>query len=242
MIEAHNPDPFGEAVKDYFANRWKVSKLYVDCNVSGIEKISPAYLFRNYKRMPEIERFALDKCEGSTIDVGACAGSHALYLQEKGINVKAVDISDLCCQTMEKRGVKNVECVDFFEMNPANQKYDTILMLMNGIGIAGDLLGLKRFFAKAKELLAPNGKILFDSSDIDYVFYEKDGSKWINLNSEYYGEVSYTVSYKKTTGQQFKWLFIDTETIERIARENGFKFKILKEGKHYDYLGELRLA
>lgn len=241
MNNTQNSDPFGEAVNDYFTNRWKASKLCVDSSVSGREKISPAYLFRKYSKMPEIERFALENCEGTILDVGACAGSHSLYLQKKGKRVKSIDISLLCCNTMKKRGVLNVECVDFFKLDSHNQKYDTILMLMNGIGIAGNLAGLKRFFTKAKELLTPEGRILFDSSDIDYIYYEKDGSKWINLNSEYYGEVSYTVSYKETKGNPFEWLFIDADTMKKLAGENGFQFEILKEGKHFDYLGELRL-
>ena len=82
----------------------------------------------------------------------------------------------------------------------------------------------------------------FDSSDIDYIYYEKDGSKWINLNSNYYGEVTYKVSYKKFNGTEFQWLFIDAETMKKFAEVNGFTFQLLKEGSHYDYLGELRLT
>lgn len=239
MSETNIPDPFGRAVADYFKNSWKASKLIIESNVSVKEKISPSYLFRKYRKMPVIEQKALHCCEGNILDVGACAGSHSLYLQKKEKHVTAVDISPLCCRTMIKRGVKNVECIDFFKIDGGEKKYDTILMLMNGIGIAGTLNGLNKFFEKIKEILAPGGKVLFDSSDIDYIYYEKDGSKWINLNSEYYGEVSYTVSYKEVKGEQFSWLFIDSDTMNAHAQQNGFKLRVLAEGKHYDYLGEL---
>lgn len=241
MKEQNKPDPFGEAVSDYYSSKWKASKIQVESSITSGEKISPSYLFRRYKKMPEIEQFALDACEGRILDVGACAGSHALYLQYKQKEVKAIDISPLCCSTMEARGVQDVECVDFYQFRAGNQKFDTILLLMNGIGIAGSLSNLGKFLGKLKDLLAAGGKVLFDSSDIDYAYYEKDGSKWVNLNSEYYGEVIYSLIYKKTRGNKFPWLFVDAQTISKYAEENGFQFKLLKEGSHYDYLGELTL-
>lgn len=241
MTKQNKPDPFGEAVSDYFSSKWKASKIRVESNITSVEKIAPSYLFRAYNKMPEIEQFALDACVGNILDVGACAGSHALYLQAQNKQVKAIDISPLCCETMKARGVRNVECIDFYNIRAGEQKFDTILLLMNGMGIAGLLSNLEKFLSKIKELLTAKGKVLFDSSDIEYAYYEKDGSKWINLNSEYYGEVSYTISYKKTIGNKFPWLFIDAETMAKYAEESGFQFKLLKEGPHYDYLGELTL-
>ncbi len=192
--------------------------------------------------MPAIEKEALEACTGRVLDVGACAGSHSLYLQqERGLEVKAIDISPGCCEVMKKRGVKNVECVDFYKVD-YDEKYDTILLLMNGIGISGTLVGLEHLLKQAKKLMVPGGKVLFDSSDIDYAFYEKDGSKWVNLNSNYYGEVQYKLTYKKEEESAFNWLFIDPDTMDKVARESGFKFTLLKSGKHYDYLGELRIG
>lgn len=239
MSGQNNADPFGEAVKDYFKNKWKASKLLVESSISEPEKISPSYLFRDFRKMPPIEQEALKSCNGKILDVGACAGSHSLYLQEKDFDVTAIDISEGCCEIMSKRGIKKVECINFYDLK--DQSYDTILLLMNGIGIAGTLRGLTDFLNKAKSLLAPNGRIIFDSSDIDYAFYEEDGSKWVNLNSDYYGEVQYTTSYKAVKGETFNWLFVDTNTISDFANACGFTFKILKEGSHHDYLGELRV-
>lgn len=234
-------DPFGSAVLDYYKHKWRAAKIKVESNISGSEKISPAYLFRNFTSMPDIEQYALENCSGKVLDVGACAGSHSLYLQNKGIEVHALEISEKCCEVMKARGVQNVICKDYFKYEtPA--PYNTLLFMMNGIGIAGTLNGLEKLLAKSKNLLAPNGKILFDSSDIDYAYYEDDGSKWINLNSEYQGEVKYSLSYKKKESSTFDWLFIDPKKMDEVASKLGFVFKLLKEGNHYDYLGELRMA
>jgi 2-polyprenyl-3-methyl-5-hydroxy-6-metoxy-1,4-benzoquinol methylase len=134
-------DPFGEAVHNYFHTKMKWGKkITIYSSVSGVEKIKVPYLFRSVQKMPLLERLALKKCIGKTFDVGACAGSHALELQKEGIDVTALEISKLCCDIMEKRGVKKVNCSDIY--NYEGEEYDTILLLMNGIGLAGTIDGL----------------------------------------------------------------------------------------------------
>jgi SAM-dependent methyltransferase len=238
MILKINNDPFGAAVLEYYKFRYRFAQIRVFSNVSGNEKINPSYLFRSYKNMPVLEQKALGLCRGKILDVGAGAGSHTLHLQNLGFSVCSIDISPGCCKVMKKRGVSEVYCTDFF--NFTTDSYDTILLLMNGIGIAGTIEGLKDLLRHSRSLLKDNGQILFDSSDIEHIFYEKDGSKWINLNSIYYGEVNYKLSYKKIKGKSFGWLFVDSDTLAAVADEEGFVFEKLAEGTHNDYLGKLK--
>ncbi len=232
-------DPFGAAVIDYFKSRFRLARIKVFSNISGEEKIKPGYLFRDFARMPALEQKALELCKGYVLDVGAGAGSHSLFLQSQDIRVCALEISTGCCQVMEQRGIHEVICRNIYDYNA--KKFDTILLLMNGIGISGSIKGLRELLQHLKLLLNPDGQILFDSSDIDYIYYEKDGSKWINLNSEYYGEVRYTLSYKNITGEPFDWLFIDADKMKEVAVDEGFIFTKLADGPHNDYLGKLIL-
>lgn len=230
-------DPFGAALLDYYKWKFRFSKIRVFSDVAGDEIIKPAYLFRDFKKMPSLEQQALNMSRGKVLDVGACAGSHSIYLQQQGFDVTALDISPGCCTVMEKRGIKKVVCDNFF--NYTSEKFDTLLFLMNGIGICGTIDRMNFLLDHCRKILNPNGQIIFDSSDIDYIYIEKDGSKWINLNSDYYGEVNYKLRYKKTTGKTFSWLFVDPATIEKIAGESGFIFNKIADGPHYDYLGTL---
>jgi SAM-dependent methyltransferase len=232
-------DPFGAAVKDYYKSKLRFTSIKVYSNISGQQKIKPSYLFRKYEKMPRIEQIALDFCTGKVLDIGAGAGSHSLYLQEKGFEVSSLDISPGCCEVMQKRGISTIICENIYEHSGI--QYNTLLMLMNGIGVSGDLYGLRKLLNHCKSLLLPGGQILFDSSDIESLFYEDDGSKWINLNTEYYGEVNYKVTYKKIKGKSFGWLFIDADTLNKIAEEEGFVFCKLAEGEQNDYLGKLSI-
>ena len=137
--------------------------------------------------MPELEVLALQQCRGSVLDVGAGAGCHALALQRRGLQVTALDISEGAVEAMQRQGVRQVLRQDIFQLKGA--AYDTLLMLMNGIGIAGTLEGLERFLEHAKTLLRPGGQILLESSDILYMYEEEDGSVMLDRNAGYYGEV-----------------------------------------------------
>ena len=228
-------DPMGRAIADY----WKTGtadKLRVFSPMFEEDEIPLTTLFRKYEDMPEIERKALDMAKGKTLDVGAGSGCHSLVLQEKGIDVTAIDISPLSVETMKERGVKKVLEQNFFTLEG---QYDTILMLMNGIGIVGTLERLPEFFRQLDKILAPGGQVLCDSSDISYVFEAEDGMIDIPDEMVYYGEHSFQMQYKDTIGEPFDWLYIDAETLREQAAKNGYTVEVVAEGEHYDYLARI---
>ena len=228
-------DPMGRAIADYWKYK-KADRLRVFSPMFEEDEIPLTTLFRKYKNMPEIEKKALDMAKGRTLDVGAGSGCHSLVLQEKGIDVTAIDISPLSVETMKERGVKNALEQDFFTLEG---QYDTIIMLMNGIGIVGTLDRLPMFFRQLDKILAPGGQVLCDSSDICYVFEGEDGMLDIPNEMEYYGEHSFQMQYKDTIGEPFDWLYIDVETLKEKAAINGYAVEVVAEGKHYDYLARI---
>ena len=229
-------DAYGKALIEYFQGK-KSAKLTVYSDIADTEKWDVATFFRDYKDMPEVEKIALSRVVGRTLDIGAGAGNHALYLESKGVEVSAIDISAGAVTVMEKRGVKDARLKNFFELK--DEKYDTLLMLMNGIGIIEKLDNLGEFFIQAKSLLNKGGRIILDSSNIIYLFMEEDGSALIDLNAAYYGELNYRMDYGKLKGEEFGWIFIDYDTLAEKALQYGFKIEKVFEDEHYLYLAEL---
>lgn len=231
-------DPVGAAILDFMAGNRK-AKIVVESNLTEDDEIKVSYLFRTPEEMPELELLALAQCRGRVLDVGAGAGCHSLALQERGVEVTALDLSGGAVQAMREQGIKQVLQQDLFKL--AGQRYDTLLLLMNGIGIAGDLEGLERFLEHVKTLLNPGGQILLESSDILYMFEEEDGSVLLDLNAGYYGEVIYNMRYKAHQTGEFKWLFIDPAILEDYATTHGYTFELLYEGEYGNYLARLSL-
>ena len=225
----------GRAIADYFKTQ-KASKLRVFSPMFEEDEIPLTILFRSYESMPKIERKALDMAKGRVLDVGAGAGCHSLILQERGLDVTAIDISPLSVETMKERGIKKVLEQNFFTLEG---QFDTILMLMNGIGIVGTLERLPEFFNRLDKILAPGGQVLCDSSDLSYVFEDEEGMIDIPNEMNYYGEHSFRMQYKDTIGEPFNWLYIDADTLREKAGRCGYVVEVVAEGEHYDYLARL---
>jgi len=223
-------DPMGRAIADYWKTK-KADRLRVYSPMFEEDEMPLSTLFRTYESMPEIEKKALDMAKGRTLDAGAAAGCHSLVLQERGIDVTAIDISPLSVETMILRGVKNVREQDFFTLD--KEQYETILMLMNGIGIVGTLERMPEFFSQLDIILAPEGQVLCDSSDISYVF-EGDMP-----DMDYYGEQSFRMQYKNIIGEPFPWLYIDADMLKDMALKNGYEVEVVGKGEHYDYLARI---
>ena len=225
----------GQAIADYHATG-RAARLRVFSPMFDEDEIPVATLFRRFDEMPAIEQEALKVADGAILDVGAGAGCHSLALQAMEKRVTAIDISPLAVETMQQRGVKDVREQDFFTLDG---RFDTILMLMNGIGIVGTLSRLPAFFMQVDHLLAPGGQVLCDSSDLCYLYEDEDGIIDLTGIEGYYGELSYQLQYKAVKGEPFPWLFIDPETLREQAAAQGFHCDILARGEHYDYLARL---
>ncbi|MFP2996095.1 class I SAM-dependent methyltransferase [Spongiivirga sp. MCCC 1A20706] len=233
-------DILGMAMLDYINGNYS-EDIITETSISEKDVLSIPYLFRDYHEMPLIEKKALDLSYGKVLDVGCGAGSHSLYLQEKrNLEVKAIDISRGAIETCIKRGVKNVVDQDFF--NIKNEKFDTILLLMNGLGICQTLAGIDALFKQLKNLLTIDGQVLLDSSDLIYMFdQEEDGSILLEAGQGYYGELQFRTYYKDAVGEPFDWLYLDFNTLQRAASYNGFSCEMVQAGEHYDYLAKLML-
>lgn len=233
-------DPIGLAVHNFhFKKEEKPVVIYADD--FDPDEVNPSYFFRAFDEMPPLEQLAMQKAQGRILDVGACAGCHSLYLQKHKFDVTALEQSALCCEVMKDRGIEKIVQSDFFKFK--GTLFDTLLLLMNGTGIAGKLENFQVFLQHLKTLLAPNGQILIDSSDLIYLYMDEDGSAYVDINaSNYYGELTYQVEFEGMKGNPFPWLYLDPETLKIEVEKAGLKIESIDDGNHYDYLATIKHA
>lgn len=230
-------DPIGRAVYDFHFNSAD-QRIVVHSDDFDDDTIETSYLFRTYKQMPALEKKAMNLCSGTILDVGAGAGTHSVYLQEKGFKITALETSALCCEVLKDRKIRKVINQDIFKFN--NETFDTILLLMNGTGIAGSLSGLDVLLHHLITLLNPEGQILIDSSDLIYLFEQEDGSALIDISADkYYGELTFQTEYKNWISQPFPWLYVDPDNLKNSAEKNQLKLDQIFKGEHYDYLARI---
>lgn len=232
-------DIFGSAMLDYILDNYS-EDIIIHSSISEQDTIPVPYLFRDYESMPKIEQKALQLSKGKVLDIGCGAGSHSLYLQNKNIEVTALDASKGAIRVCKERGINKTVYGDILSFS--EQKFDTLLLLMNGIGIVGKLTNLEQYFSHFKSILNPNGQILLDSSDLIYMFdKDEDDGYWIPIDREYYGEVDFCIEYKGEKSEVFPWLYLDFNTLQNAANYNGFTCELVYEGEHFDYLAKLAL-
>ena len=220
-------DLMGRAIWDYFYQE-NPEDLQTETSISELDDLPVSYLFRNYKEMNALEKKALDLSFGKVLDVGAGAGSHSLYLQNKrNLDVAALDISPKSIEICKARGVKNAVCEDFLKFS--DSKFDTILLLMNGTGIFQSLKNVDQYLQKLKNLISENGQILLDSTDILYMYDQDDDGGVLVPATGYYGELDYYIHYKGESELPMKWLYLDFNTLKNAAIANGFKIQKIKQ-------------
>jgi SAM-dependent methyltransferase len=227
-------DPLGQAIADYYYKH-NPAKLWIHNTYGPKEEMPVAAYFRNADKMPALEHAALQLCRGKILDIGAGAGSHALWLQQQGAAITAMEISVLACDVMNQRGVETIIQQDIFTYS--KERYDSLLLLMNGIGLAGTLAGLRNFLQHAATLLNPGGQLIFDSSDVAYVYK----NHFPDLKN-YYGEIAYRYQYKGKKTDWFNWLYVDRYTLSAIALSEGWHAAFITEDENGQYLVKLQRA
>lgn len=230
-------DVIGEALTAFWEGDTE-AVINVDSNITEGEEIPVSYLFRDVGDIPDLEKEALTYARGSVLDVGAGAGVHALVLQES-YDVCALEASKKACEIMKLRGVKEVIHISIQEFR--GRTFDTIFLLMNGLGIAGTQIGLKSLLIHLGTLLEQGGQIILDSADIIYMFEDEEGGVDINLNAAYYGELEYEISYKENKAT-FQWLYLGYELLHDYAKEAGFVCEKIYDGPMNSYLAKLTVG
>ncbi|WP_340203102.1 class I SAM-dependent methyltransferase [Ascidiimonas sp. W6] len=231
-------DLLGKALLTYFYDK-NTENLLTETSISEADELPLSYFYRGFEQMPLLEKIALEQASGTVLDIGAGAGSHSLYLfKEKKLDVTSIDISEGACKVCQLRGLEKVFQKDFFSIK--DQKFDTLLLLMNGTGICGSYKKLPLFLKKLKQLLNKGGQILIDSSDIIYMFDEdEDGGRWIPSNTEYYGELTFKLQFQGETSKAFKWLYLDFNTLKNACKLQNMHCELIANGENYDYLARI---
>lgn len=224
-------DVQGRALLDFFLGKEDVP-LILHTSYGDPEEMPVEVFFREAEDFTKLEKFALRYCKGRILDVGAGAGSFSVELQAKGLSVAALEISPFCCRIMQQRGVKEVEEANFWEYSRGN--YNTILLMMNGIGLAGEVARLPEFLLKLKAMLAPGGQIICDSSDISYLYA---GTK--KPADHYFGEIRYCYEYEGEKGEWFGWLYADPALLSQTCRSVGMEMSILYKNRNDQFLAKI---
>lgn len=221
--------PLDAALAAYRAGRRNASVI-MTTDVGGEESVSAELFFRGLEDMPPVEQKAVELARGRVLDLGAGAGAHSVPLSQAGLSTTAVEVLPTAREILTERGIRDVRAGGL-ESLEAGERFDTVLVLMNGLGLAGSLGGLERFLAALSARMAPGGQLLVDSTDPRAWGDPDDG--------RYPGEVHMRLAFEGREGPPFPFLFVDPEALRDVADSLGLDAEVVAEDEDGRFLARL---
>ncbi len=235
-------EPLGDAMMDYHRGDTTTTIIVLSDLEDPLEEPVSTF-FRDPDAFPALETAALNICTGRVLDIGAGSGCHALVLQEMGLDVVAIDIIPQAVEIMTDRGVRDARCADVYNLRVIEgDRFDTLLMMMNGIGIVGTVKGLRRFLVHAKKLIKPDGSLILDSNDLRPAVTPDEIAARLAVGPRtYFGEVKYQMRYRDRMGPAYWWLYLDPDMLTEMAEKTGWLVEAIYQQDDGHYLAKLIL-
>lgn len=228
--------PLGAALMEFHRGRHDAT-IVVESDIFATETFNAAAFYRPAEiELPELETEAIRRCRGRVLDVGAGAGRHALELQQHNHEVVALDVAPQAVEVMSERGVRDARHGDVFTLD--DDHFDTILLLMNGIGVAGTCDGLARLLKRLTRLLAPGGQILCDSADLQTEIDRSTLRDFKNaaIGNPEIGEIFFRLQFDDLVGDWYPWLFASASTLAHYAGREDLMCSTLTRGERGSFL------
>eukprot|EP00929_Paragymnodinium_shiwhaense_P067941 TRINITY_DN34150_c0_g1_i1.p1 TRINITY_DN34150_c0_g1~~TRINITY_DN34150_c0_g1_i1.p1 ORF type:complete len:392 (-),score=89.16 TRINITY_DN34150_c0_g1_i1:309-1484(-) len=200
-------------------------------------EIEAATFFRALAEMPPVERHALELCRqhgGKVMDIGAGAGSHALALQELGLeSVEAIDIDTTAVEVMRQRGVAAARACCMWDVKDLSHLTSAV-MLMNSIGCVGNMRRLYEFLTLLHSRMRTGAHLVLDVSPPSWDDIQTAASRRVQPLREgsfRLGEWAvlqcWLSSSSGLSGKMFPYLFLEPQALAVAASETGWSAKVV---------------
>ena len=158
-------DPFGRAIRDHHRGDRDEPLVQRDGEEARDHPIERFY-FGEFAADGEGGEWLESNLDGPLLDLGAGAGRHALYFQERFETV-AVEVSDHLVETMRDRGVAHARHGDMFALREAfeRDRFESALAIGTQLGLAGSMQGLRRFLGDLAHVTTPDATAVLDCYD-----------------------------------------------------------------------------
>lgn len=227
-------EAFGKGMIAYYQGDRLPFHIYRDDGY--VDEHSFDQYFSEYDHWPEHEKKALKHVKGRVLDIGCGAGRHSLWLQERGIDVVAIDVSRLAVEVTKSRGVENSMVMSAVNLCFRPGSFDTVLLMGNNFGIAANVQATGEMLRELYQITTRKGRVVATCHD-PHMTDNPAHLRYHELNRKSgrpIGQATLRIEYKGEFGDWFDLLMVGPREMEEIARAAGWKtIKLYKEADDY---------
>ena len=171
---------------------------------------------------------ALRLVKGRVLDIGAGAGRVALFLQEHGCEVVAIDISPGAVQVMQRRGVADARLMQLRDVHRRNVGvFDAFVMMGNNFGLFGERNRARRLLRRFARMSSADALIIAETLDpyqtsepFHLAYHEQNRGR-----GRMAGQVRLRVRYRAFKTPWFDYLFVSREELAGLLVGTGWKIR-----------------
>jgi SAM-dependent methyltransferase len=183
------------------------------------------------------DQWALDRVRGRVLGVGAGAGRACLALQDRGLDVVALEVSPGAILACRQRGVRQVYAgtVEQAAADETAGAFDSVLLLGNNLGLLGSPAAAATFLAALDELIRPGGVIVGTCLDA----YQTDKPVHLDYHDRnrgrgrMAGQLTIRARYQRLATDWFDWLVMSPAELSDVAGSAGWRIADLRPGALY---------
>ncbi|MEF8821390.1 MAG: class I SAM-dependent methyltransferase [Halovenus sp.] len=155
-------DPFGRALRDHYHGERTEPLIQRDGEETLEHPIEEFY----FGDGDELTEWLGQRLDGPLLDMGAGAGKHALFFQER-VETVAIEVNEPLVALLRERGVEDARQGDMFSLREQfdRDRFGSALAYGTQVGLAGSMLGLREFLGDLAYVTGPNARAVIDSYD-----------------------------------------------------------------------------
>ncbi|MFL5613032.1 MAG: class I SAM-dependent methyltransferase [Gemmatimonadaceae bacterium] len=126
-----------------------------------------------------VEVRALNELSGRVLDLGCGAGTYALFLEQRGVSVTAIDSSPGAVDVCRARGCRDARAADIDLFESSADSFDAIICMGNTLGINKDPATLPKRLSRLRTFTKSSGRLIaavrdpLNTTDPEHLSYHR---------------------------------------------------------------------
>jgi ubiquinone/menaquinone biosynthesis C-methylase UbiE len=223
MKSFERDDAFGQILWNHHTGKPSVEIVEREDGWIGVSE--PDTYFKPYDEWRPHEREAMRHAKGRVLDVGCGAGKHAIYLQEKDMDVLGIDVSPLALKTARARGLRKVQLLPVTQVSTELGSFETIIMMGSGFSLLANQKRARWLLKRFYRMTSPDARIIAESTD-PYTTTKKchlDYQKANRRKGKFSLQMTIRIRFEEIVGPWFEYLKVSRDEMQGILEGTGWR-------------------